>query len=154
VVDDLDDPRRQEPSFELDEREMLEAWLEFHRATLLLKCEGLDDAGRKHRPVATSKLSLHGLVRHMAEVERNWFRRVLLHRWRGRLVAGANVIGGRVVSASDCMGRERVHSHALTVAGEPRRAGVGCIRQASVRSRGAGPRRAAVGVGARCSSGR
>jgi uncharacterized damage-inducible protein DinB len=57
---------------------MLEAWLEFHRSTLLLKCEGLDDSGRKARPVPTSRLSLHGLVRHMAEVERNWFRRVLL----------------------------------------------------------------------------
>ena len=57
---------------------MLEAWLEFHRTTLLLKCEGPDDASRKARPVPTSKLSLHGLVRHMAEVERNWFRRVLL----------------------------------------------------------------------------
>jgi len=57
---------------------MLEAWLEFHRATLLLKCEGLDDERRKARPIPTSKLSLHGLVRHMAEVERNWFRRVLL----------------------------------------------------------------------------
>lgn len=57
---------------------MLEGWLDYHRATLLLKCEGLDDAARKARPVATSLLSLHGLVRHMAEVERNWFRRVLL----------------------------------------------------------------------------
>src|SRR5260370_13452960 len=57
---------------------MLEAWLDFHRTTLLIKSEGLDDAGRKARPVATSILSLHGLVRHMAEVERNWFRRVLL----------------------------------------------------------------------------
>ncbi|MDP9075567.1 MAG: DinB family protein [Actinomycetota bacterium] len=57
---------------------MLERWLDFHRTTMLLKCEGLDDAGRKSRPVPTSKLSLHGLVRHMAEVERNWFRRVLL----------------------------------------------------------------------------
>ena len=57
---------------------MLEGWLEFHRVTLLVKCEGLDDAQRKARPVPTSKLSLHGLVRHMAEVERNWFRRVLL----------------------------------------------------------------------------
>lgn len=56
---------------------MLEQWLEFHRTTLLLKCEGLDDDGRKARPVASSKLSLHGLVRHMAEVERNWFLRVL-----------------------------------------------------------------------------
>ena len=78
MVEDIDDPRRSEPPFVLDERDMLEAWLEFHRTTLLLKCEGLDDAGRKGRPVLTSKLSLHGLVRHMAEVERNWFRRVLL----------------------------------------------------------------------------
>jgi uncharacterized damage-inducible protein DinB len=78
VVEDLEDPRRQEPAFILPEREMLEGWLEFHRTTLLLKCEGLDDERRKHRPVPTSKLSLHGLIRHMAEVERNWFRRVLL----------------------------------------------------------------------------
>jgi uncharacterized damage-inducible protein DinB len=78
MVDDLVDPRRAEPEFVLPERQMLEAWLEFHRTTLLLKCEGLDDARRKRRPVPTSKLSLHGLVRHMAEVERNWFRRVLL----------------------------------------------------------------------------
>jgi uncharacterized damage-inducible protein DinB len=77
MVEDIEDPRRSEPSFLLGEREMLEAWLEFHRMTLLLKCEGLDDAGRKARPVTTSKLSLHGLVRHMAEVERNWFQRVL-----------------------------------------------------------------------------
>jgi len=78
VVEMLEDPRRVEPAFVLDEREMLDGWLEFHRVTLLLKCEGLDDAGRKARPIATSKLSLHGLVRHMAEVERGWFRRTLL----------------------------------------------------------------------------
>src|ERR1700729_164607 len=78
MVDDIDDPRRHEPMLTLGERDMLEGWLEFHRATLLLKCEGLDDAQRKARPVASSNLSLHGLVRHMAEVERNWFSRVLL----------------------------------------------------------------------------
>ena len=78
MVDDIVDPRRREPSFVLGERDMLEAWLEYHRTTLLLKCEGLDDAGLRSRPVPTSKLSLHGLVRHMAEVERNWFRRTLL----------------------------------------------------------------------------
>lgn len=78
-VGDLEDPRRSEPAqVGLGEREMLEAWLEFHRSTLLLKVEGLDDGARKARPVATSQLSLHGLVRHMAEVERSWFRRVLL----------------------------------------------------------------------------
>ena len=78
MVDDLKDARRTEPSFLLGEREMLEAWLEFHRTTLQLKCENLDDAGRKSQPVPTSILSLHGLLRHMAEVERNWFRRALL----------------------------------------------------------------------------
>src|SRR5690349_15212707 len=77
MVDELVDSRRTEPAYVLGEREMLEAWLEFHRSTLLLKCEGLDDARRKALPITTSKLSLHGLVRHMAEVERNWFSRVL-----------------------------------------------------------------------------
>ncbi len=77
MVDDIVDPRRNEPGFLLGERDMLEAWLEFHRLTLLLKCEGLDDAARKQRPVGTSLLSLHGLVRHMAEVERSWFQRTL-----------------------------------------------------------------------------
>ena len=77
MVGDLIDSRRIEPSFLLGERPMLEGWLDFHRVTLLLKCEGPDDAQRKARPVPTSLLSLHGLLRHMAEVERNWFRRVL-----------------------------------------------------------------------------
>jgi uncharacterized damage-inducible protein DinB len=78
AVQDLQDRRRVEPTYLLGERDMLEGWLEFHRTTLLLKCEGLDDAARKSRPVPTSLLSLHGLVRHMAEVERSWFRRTLL----------------------------------------------------------------------------
>jgi uncharacterized damage-inducible protein DinB len=78
MVGDIEDPRRTEPDFLLGERQMLEGWLEYHRITLLIKCEGLSDVERKARPVATSKLSLHGLVRHMAEVERGWFRRVLL----------------------------------------------------------------------------
>jgi len=80
MVDDIDDPRRREPPFVLGEREMLEGWLDYHRTTLLFKCEGVDEAGLKSRPVPTSKLSLHGLVRYMAEVERGWFRRVLLRQ--------------------------------------------------------------------------
>jgi uncharacterized damage-inducible protein DinB len=80
VLDDLVDPRRQEPPYLLDDRPMLEAWLDFHRTTLVMKCEGLDDVRRKSRPVGTSLLSLHGLLRHMAEVERNWFHRVLLRQ--------------------------------------------------------------------------
>src|ERR1700676_4598417 len=78
MVEDLEDPRPGEPEYLLDERDMLEDWLVQQRISLLLKCEGLDDAARKRRPVITSLLSLHGLVRHMAEVERGWFRRTLL----------------------------------------------------------------------------
>jgi uncharacterized damage-inducible protein DinB len=58
-----------------DERTMLLAWLEFHRATLLMKCADLDESQLKRRAVPPSTLSLLGLVRHMTEVERGWFRR-------------------------------------------------------------------------------
>lgn len=78
MLQPLQDPRRTDPPYVLGERAMLEAWLDFHRVTLLLKCEGLDAEALAHRPIPTSKLSLHGLVRHMGDVERNWFRRVLL----------------------------------------------------------------------------
>ncbi len=68
---------RVRPTYVQDERELLDRWLDFHRATLLVKCNGLADHQRKDRPVPTSLLSLHGLVRHLAETERNWFQRVL-----------------------------------------------------------------------------
>jgi len=71
-------PNRSDPPFVATEREMLDGWLDFHRATLLSKCEGLDGDQLSTRSVPPSSLSLHGLVRHMTEVERNWFRRVLL----------------------------------------------------------------------------
>ena len=78
MVDSIEDPRRTDPpTINRDEKASYDAWLDFHRTTLLLKCDGLDDAGRRARPVGTSLMSLHGLVRHMAEVERNWFRRVI-----------------------------------------------------------------------------
>jgi uncharacterized damage-inducible protein DinB len=98
MVEDIEDPRRQEPPYLLPDRAMLEAWLEFHRTTLVLKCEGLDDAARKSRPVPSSLLSLHGLLRHMAEVERNWFRRVLLsepetpHIWADPAVEDSELV--------------------------------------------------------------
>ncbi len=65
------------PTAQAGERAMLDAWLDFHRATLGLKCEGLTDDQLRERAVPPSSLSLLGLVRHMAEVERNWFRPVL-----------------------------------------------------------------------------
>jgi hypothetical protein len=62
------------PPFVADERPMLEAWLDYHRGTLLWKCDGLSGEELARRSVEPSSLSLIGLVRHMAEVERWWFR--------------------------------------------------------------------------------
>ncbi len=56
------------------EREALEAWLDYHRDTLLWKCAGLTQEQLARRAVPPSGLSLLGLVRHMAQVERWWFR--------------------------------------------------------------------------------
>jgi hypothetical protein len=66
---------RIDPPLIADERRMLETWLDYHRATLLMKCAGLTDAELKRRSADPSTLSLLGLVRHMTEVERGWFRR-------------------------------------------------------------------------------
>ncbi len=65
---------RSPPDGPLGEREALEAWLDFHRDTLRWKCAGLTAEQLKQRAVPPSKLSLLGLVRHMTEVERWWFR--------------------------------------------------------------------------------
>ncbi|AZQ70563.1 DinB family protein [Streptomyces luteoverticillatus] len=65
------------PSTTAGEREMLEGWLDFHRATLAAKCAGLDDEQLRTASAPPSIMSLMGLMRHMAEVERHWFRRVL-----------------------------------------------------------------------------
>jgi hypothetical protein len=65
---------RVEPPFLADERAMLIAWLVYHRDTLRLKCEGLTDEQLRVRSVPPSSLSLLGLVRHCADVERGWWR--------------------------------------------------------------------------------
>jgi len=69
-------PDRSEPSAG-PERTQLEGWLDFHRATLLVKCAGLTDEQLKQRPVASSTLTLLGLMRHMIVVEQWWFEIVL-----------------------------------------------------------------------------
>jgi uncharacterized damage-inducible protein DinB len=62
-----------------DERTLADAWLDHHRETLLWKCGGLTAEQLKLRIIRPSNLSLLGLLRHMAEVERDWFR----HRFAG-----------------------------------------------------------------------
>jgi hypothetical protein len=66
--------QRTEPPTVSDERTSLQSWLDSHRATLLWKCAGLTGEQLASRPSPPSSLSLLGLVRHMAEVERSWFR--------------------------------------------------------------------------------
>jgi uncharacterized damage-inducible protein DinB len=68
---------RPDPPVIGSERVMLRAFLDYHRATLALKCDGLSDVDLRRRSMPPSGLSLLGLVRHMAEVERTWFRRVI-----------------------------------------------------------------------------
>jgi uncharacterized damage-inducible protein DinB len=70
--------QRSEPALTAGERDMLNGWLDYHRATLTWKCEGLTDAQLRDRAVLPSGLCLLGLVRHLAENERAWFRNVLL----------------------------------------------------------------------------
>ncbi len=55
---------------------MLLDFLGAQRATMELKCAGLD-AELSRRSVEPSTLSLLGLVRHLADMERRWFRRVM-----------------------------------------------------------------------------
>ncbi|MFD4695171.1 DinB family protein [Streptomyces sp. NBC_00683] len=69
---------RTEPAFDAAERQMLEGWLDYHRETLAMKCAGLTDAQLREASVPPSEFTLLGLVRHLAEVERGWFREVLV----------------------------------------------------------------------------
>ena len=57
-----------------DDRPMLQAYLGWQRSALLNICAGLTGEQLGARPLATSNLSLLGLVRHMTKVERTWFR--------------------------------------------------------------------------------
>jgi hypothetical protein len=67
--------QRTDPPFINDERASLDAWLDYHRATLLWKCDGPNAEQLAQRSVPPSTMSLLGLVRHLTEVERSWFRR-------------------------------------------------------------------------------
>lgn len=71
-----DGGERPEPAFVGDERTQLTGFLDFHRATLEWKCAGLTADQLARQAVAPSTMSLLGLVRHLAEVERAWFDRV------------------------------------------------------------------------------
>jgi len=91
--DPAEDPRTRPPR-EADERAMLVGFLDWHRATLELKCAGLTADELARRAVEPSTMSLLGLVRHMAEVERGWFRRFLAGQEAPRLFITATDVDG------------------------------------------------------------
>jgi hypothetical protein len=70
------DDGREEPDFQLGERETLLGWLTFHRETAIHKLEGLSDEDACRRIVPTSELTPVGVVNHLAYVEWGWFREV------------------------------------------------------------------------------
>jgi len=65
---------RREADLQGPERQSLEQWLDYHRATLLHKCAGLTHDQLKQKSVPSSTLTLLGILRHMTDVERWWFR--------------------------------------------------------------------------------
>src|SRR5262245_13248189 len=79
-------PRDNGP-FVADERDVLEGFLEWYRATLIRKCTGLSPEQLVEQSAPPSNLSLLGLIRHMTEVERSWFRR----RFAGETVGRAYI---------------------------------------------------------------
>ena len=75
-MDPADDPRETETELG-DERSVLVEYVRLYRLTLEMKCADLDAEQLARRSVPPSTMSLLGLIRHMADVERHWFRRVM-----------------------------------------------------------------------------
>ena len=64
---------RTDPQLAANERSTLLEFLDFHRATLLIKTDGLN-AAQLSQPIATSTLTLSGLLKHLALVEDDWIQ--------------------------------------------------------------------------------
>ncbi|MFF1922062.1 DinB family protein [Streptomyces sp. NPDC058221] len=73
----MTDDQRIHPGKTAEDRTSLVSFLDYQRATLAMKCSGLTHEQLKRRAIPTSGLTLLGLVRHAASVERCWFRLVM-----------------------------------------------------------------------------
>jgi Protein of unknown function (DUF664) len=88
-----DDPRENGPTLG-DERTTLVEALRRQRLTLEIKCPGLDAKAMARRSVEPSTMSLLGLVRHLAEMERATFRRLMAGQDVPRLFSSDTDRGG------------------------------------------------------------
>ena len=68
-----------EPQHFSNELSTLSEFLDHYRSVLIAKATGISDEQARSHAVEPSNLSILGLLRHMAEVERHWFRRILLN---------------------------------------------------------------------------
>ena len=69
----MSDDERARPPYTGNERATLAGFLDFQRATLEWKCNGLSDDQLRQQSVPTSAMSLLGVVRHLTDVEQFWF---------------------------------------------------------------------------------
>jgi uncharacterized damage-inducible protein DinB len=81
LTTDVDEQGRPEPPLAANETATLLGFLNYQRATLAWKCEGLDAAGLR-ATTAASSMTLGGLLKHLAYVESDWFSRSLYGRDR------------------------------------------------------------------------
>lgn len=78
-------PGRATPVPRPDDREVLVQWLDWQRATVRPKCEGLDDAAARRSLISTSPdLTVLGIVVHLTDVERHWMVGSVLGEPRNR----------------------------------------------------------------------
>ncbi|MGX7681783.1 DinB family protein [Jatrophihabitans sp. DSM 45814] len=99
---------------------MTRAFLDYHRATLAMKCVGLSDEQLRRRSMPPSTLTLLGVLRHMAEVERTWFRRVingedipLIWSERGDVQAAFDTTDADSAGAFEAWNREVAHARRI-----------------------------------------
>lgn len=85
MADPAAPPERPEPEWATDERTALLQFLGYYRTTLERQAWGLTDAQAASASVEPSPITITGLFRHMAEVERSWFRRCFAGEAVGQL---------------------------------------------------------------------
>ena len=97
-----------ESSRAFDERDTLLGFLAHYREELIDKSNGLTDEQARLTSVPPSDLNLMGLIRHMAEVERHWFRRILVNEavpsiWSDEAHPTGDIDGDLHVTATDTL---------------------------------------------------
>ncbi|MBN0046791.1 DUF664 domain-containing protein [Streptomyces actuosus] len=107
-ADPADDPRTDENTAPDGELATLQDFLTNYRLTLRMKCEGLDPEQLARRSVPPSTMSLLGLVRHLAEVERDW------RNWIGDAGPLPKLYGRRDADFDDAVAEQAVVDAAFT----------------------------------------